>query len=99
MGGLLRRGEGWPFGLFLMSICGFDGSFACAVGLRERIGGSRGVDLVITGEGRLDEQTLNGKGRCGYVIPGGGCKVMVVLAVAETMTIPIMVVIHMSLLK
>jgi glycerate kinase len=30
------------------------------VGLKKRI--AEGCDLVVTGEGRLDEQTLNGKG-------------------------------------
>jgi hypothetical protein len=31
-----------------------------------------GVDLVVTGEGRLDEQTLNGKGGVGVGVGGGG---------------------------
>lgn len=44
--------------------CGFD-IVADITGLRERI---EGVDLVITGEGRMDGQTLHGKGPHGVAL-------------------------------
>ena len=60
-------GAAGGFGFGLMSFCGakMRSGFevvAEILGLAERIGAS---DLVITGEGRLDDQTLDGKGPAG----------------------------------
>ena len=56
-----------------------------AVGFRERAGGA---DLVITGEGKLDEQSLRGKTPAGVMAVAGELGIPVVIVCGQAVIAP-----------